>query len=683
MESKWVDIDAAKYIELYKAQGEDLALRTYTSRLLGLDPALVLHGGGNTSVKTTQLDDLGRSIEVLCVKGSGWDMGNIEPAGLPAVSLLPLLEFRVLEKLSDEDMVNASRRNLRSASSPTPSVETLLHAFLPHKFIDHTHADAVLAIANQPNAEEVCRKIWGDSMGIVPYIMPGFFLSKAALDVYEQNPTVQGLILINHGIFTFGDSAQQAYERMIEKVSLAEVWLERSAAVPVPANTQLENRDDKLAANCLTVLRGCLVNHADGFGSVILHQRRSSQIESFLVREDLADLATRGPITPDHIIRTKQKPLILTFDENSAAFKAQVEAQLDAYVSDYNGYFSQQCRNKQVTRTRNHPLPIVFLIRGLGLVTMAPTVKAAAIAADVYEHTIDTILKAESVGRYQPLDQSHLFDMEYWSLEQAKLGKSKPREMEGKVTFITGAAGGIGAATAHYFAARGSNLVLTDLAGEELANLSLELRTTYGVTVIHMSADITDEAQVSRLVARAATSLGGLDVVVSNAGLAITGPIHEATEQLQKSLQINLLSHQFLAAASTRLMLLQGLGGCLLFNASKSAFNPGPGFGAYSVPKAALVALMKQYAVEFATAGIRTGAVNADRIRTNLFDTDLLKARAAARGLTANDYFKANLLGLEVTARDVARAFYHLYASPKTTACVLTVDGGNIAASPR
>ncbi|MDJ0836949.1 MAG: bifunctional aldolase/short-chain dehydrogenase [Acidobacteriota bacterium] len=681
--SNWSDTDAASYVKTYAEYGEDPALRVYTSRLLGRDPSLVLHGGGNTSVKTTMTDELGRKVQVLCVKGSGWDLADIEPAGLPACYLEPLQAYRALDALSDEDMVNGVRRALLSTASPNPSVETLLHAFLPHKFIDHTHADAVLALANQPNAEELCRKIYGDRMGIVPYIMPGFLLAKKAVEVYEADPDVEGLILVNHGIFSFGDTARESYERMIEMVDLAKKHIAEHGSIsfePI-SHTPLDGN----FAPFLSVLRGRLENHPEGIGGVVLQARTSAQVETFLARSDLAEVTARGPVTPDHVIRTKQKPLVIADArlDDPNAFAAQVDILLAEYVTDYHDYFRTQVEAKNTARKELHPLPPVFLIPGIGLVTAGKTAKAANIAADIYLHTIDTIIKAEMVGSHQPLSRDHLFDMEYWSLEQAKLGKKKPKPMEGKVTLVSGAAGGIGRAVAESFARAGSNLVLTDLDPAALSELAGALKTRHGVAVATHMCDLTDHYSVQALVDAAANSFGGLDVVVSNAGVAPVGPIAEAHETLEASLKINLMAHQYLASASCKLMVRQGTGGCLLFNASKSAFNPGPGFGAYSIPKAALIALMKQYAVEFAPMGIRSMAVNADRIRTPLLDMEAVAQRAASRGLELDEYFRSNLLGREVLPEDVADAFYHLYLSEKSTGTLLTVDGGNIAASPR
>ena len=684
MLSKWSDEDAQAYIAQFHEYNEDLALRVYTTRLLGKDPALVLHGGGNTSVKTRETDELGRTVSVLRVKGSGWDMGNIEPEGLPAVLLDGVKDFRQLSAMTDEAMVNGVRRHLLDTTSPNPSVETLLHGFLPHKFIDHTHADAVLAIADQPDAAQICRVVFGDRMGIVPYIMPGFDLSKEATRIYEENPHVDGLILINHGIFTFGETAKEAYERMIHYVTLAEehigpahkpvMFLSHSS--PLPRADHAQN---------LAVLRGCLQAQEQGPGPQILEWRRSQQIQSFLSLPDWADLATRGPATPDHIIRTKQKPLIIeepSLDE-PGAFRRQIEIALATFTEQYKLYFRTQAVAKSVEKKQLHPLPVVFLIPGLGLITVGKTVKEARVAADIYEHTIDVITKAEMVGSYHPLPDHHLFDMEYWSLEQAKLGKKKPAALAGKVVLITGACGGIGQATARKFAQQGANLLLTDLKESDLHGLAGELVSHYGVGVVYLAGDITDPQFSQTLTLKACTCFGGLDAVVSNAGSAVSGPIAEGTGQLETSLQINLMSHQHLASAATRIMTLQQVGGCLLFNASKSAFNPGSGFGAYAIAKAGLVALMKQYAVEFAAHGIRSLAINADRVRTNLFDPELLASRARARGLSPDSYFRANMLGLEVLANDVADAFLRLFLSEKSTGMVMTVDGGNIAASPR
>jgi len=678
----WSADEARKICETFSDVPEDVALRVYSSRLLGQDPALVLHGGGNTSVKTVMRDDLGDEIEVLCVKGSGWDLGDIEPPGLPAVALEPLRRLRDLEALDDEAMVRNTRRHLLDPGSPNPSVETLLHAFLPHKFIDHTHADAVLAIADQPDAEQRIREVFGDQVGIVPYIMPGFQLAKLAAEVYESKPDVIGLILVNHGIFSFGESAREAYENMMLLVAKARALVE-------PPAVQAEDRAEPQPltdedAIVLAQLRGSLAGHDEGIDPVVLHLRRSARIAAFLQRPDLAEIALRGPATPDHVIRTKRVPLILSCrGKQPKDTRAYIRAEIAAYVEAYHRYFRNQVHHKGVNRTELHPLPIVFLMPGLGLVTAGKNHKAAKIAADIYEHTITVIENAERIGRYNPLAESDLFDMEYWSLEQAKLGKKKPRELEGRVAVISGATGGIGAAVARRLARAGCHLMLTDLSEGPLAELAGELTAQHGVTAMHHAGDLTRPEMASAILDRACWQFGGVDYLFCNAGKALTGPIGGASQLLSESLSVNLMAQQYLAAAGVRVLREQGTGGCLLFTASKAAFNPGSGFGPYNIAKAGLVALMKQYAVEYAAEGIRSLAVNPDRVRTPLFDPQLLANRAAARGLTTDDYFKANLLGREVLAEDVAETCLFLLKSDKSTGTFFNVDGGNLAASPR
>ena len=470
--SQWVDEDAKAFCERYAAYGEDRALRVYTTRLLGQDPSLVLHGGGNTSVKTIAVDELGRDVSVLSVKGSGWDMGSIEPEGLPLVSLEPIREFRALTAMTDEAMVNGVRRFLLDTTAPTPSVETLLHAFLPHKFVDHTHADAILALADQPDAESLCRRVFGEKFGIVPYIMPGFELAKETARIFEADPEVVGMILINHGIFTFGETARVAYERMTDAVAVAERFINRKTGKAVYLNESSSTEKPERYFEHMAILRGCLSARPEGIGRQVLHWRKSEQIDAFLNRSDLADLAGRGPATPDHVIRTKQKPLIIeTVDEDPNAFKSGLEPMLDRYIAAYQSYFKAQTTAKGVDKKQVHPLPVVFLLRGLGLVTAGKTEKEARVAADIYEHTIDVILKANRVGQYQPLADDLLFDMEYWSLEQAKLGKKRPAALAGSIVLVTGAGGGIGRAVAEKFASMGANLVLTDFGGDKLKDL--------------------------------------------------------------------------------------------------------------------------------------------------------------------------------------------------------------------
>ena len=678
MLSAWSDADARAAVAHFTARypgtcNEDLALRVYTSRLIGREPALVLHGGGNTSVKTTLPDDLGAPTPVACIKGSGWDLGDIEPPGLPAVRLAELQALRRLSALDDEAMVRALRVRLLDPGAPNPSVEALLHAFLPHKFIDHSHADAVLAVVDQPDAQALCAAVFGPDYAVVPYVMPGFALAKLAAEAHAAAPGCHGLLLLGHGLFSFGADARESYERHIAAVTRAEAYVRgRRARAAARPDERAQQADAREFLRVAPALRGRL-------GGRVLHWRPVPEAMSFATDDSVAELSQRGPVTPDHVIRTKQRPLVLDLRAvKEADLTAAIDAALERYRAAYRAYFGGQCEARGVTRVMLDPDPRVLLMPGLGLVTAGADEAAAKIAADLYEHTIAVIRDAEAIGRYQALPDGDIFDMEYWSLEQAKLGKTVKRPLAGRVVYVTGAASGIGLATARRFAEAGALLYLVDRDAEKLAGVAGPLRAAFEVV------DVTSRAAVEASVDRAVLRFGGVDGVVSNAGAAHQAMMATCPEdQLRASLEVNLLAHQWVAAAAMRVLARQGTGGFLLFNASKAAFNPGEGFGPYAVAKAGLVALMKQYALEGARWGVRANAVNADRVRTGLFPPEVVAARAAARGVAVDEYFTANLLGREVTAGDVAEAFLSLALAASTTGAVVPVDGGNLAAAPR
>ena len=684
MKSRWSDQDAQAAIERYAAQGvnSDLALRVYTTRLLGSDPLLVLHGGGNTSVKTQVKDLLGRMVDVLCVKGSGWDMGNIEPAGLPAVRLQPLLEYRALDKLSDEDMVNLQRGNLMDSTSPNPSVETLLHAFLPHKFIDHTHSTAILSLTDQPDGEALCRDVFGDTMAYVPYIMPGFALAKEAARIYEANPQVEGLILVKHGIFTFGDNAKQAYERMIAKVHLAE---ERLAKGKTPIFTPAPLPGDlALPGQVAPILRGLLAQDlGDGaWKKWVLDFRTSDLIHDYVNGAELARYSQQGVVTPDHTIRTKNTPLILPAPQAGKLdqWRDQAKTALDAYAQAYNAYFTRNNARLGGVKKELDRLPRVILVPGLGLFGVGNSAKEASIASDVAVNTIITITDAERVGTFTALPETDLFDMEYWSLEQAKLGKGGEKPLARQIVVVTGGGSGIGAATALAFARQGADVAVLDLDADAAQKVAAQC----GKTALGLGVDVTDRHNIAAAFEHIAATFGGVDVLVSNAGAAwqgVIGDVDDAT--LRKSFELNFFGHQNVCQAAIQLMKAQDTGGCLLFNVSKQAVNPGKAFGPYGLPKAATLALVKQYALEYGAAGIRSNGINADRIRSGLLTDDMIAARSSARGLSVAQYMGGNLLNQEVRAEDVADAFVWLALASRTTACIVTVDGGNIEASLR
>jgi rhamnose utilization protein RhaD (predicted bifunctional aldolase and dehydrogenase)/NAD(P)-dependent dehydrogenase (short-subunit alcohol dehydrogenase family) len=685
MENRWNDQEAQAAINKYSDVSEDIALRVYTSRLIGSNPALVIHGGGNTSVKSVVKNRIGEETKVLYVKGSGWDLDTIEPPGLPGVKLDYILKLRELEALSDEDMVNDQRVNLLDAKSPNPSVETLLHAFLPHKFIDHSHADEILVLANQPNAVELCQEIYGDFLGIVPYIMPGFLLAKAAAEAYEKNPSVKGLVLINHGLFTFGETAKESYDYHIEAVTRAEEYIKKHDLKTYSPQQILPTlKTSEILGKIGPVIRGLYHEHTQA--SWTLHYRENPDALSFANSEECSTWSQIGTITPDHVIRTKQKPLLLNPKSlnDDEALRKEISQALDDYIENYHCYFKTNKEKKGVDKTELDPLPRVALIAGVGLVTIGKTVKETRVAADVYERSFQVVRKAFSVGKFDPLKDDDLFDMEYWSLEQAKLGKSVPLKLQGKVVLISGAASGIGLGTARFFAQNGANLFLLDRDGDKLSAASEQLKkVSKGHTTIQ-TLDITDENALDESFSTLLNTYGGLDILISNAGNAVQGSIgHVDPKALRSSFELNFFAHQALASRAVKIFIAQKTGGVLLFNASKAAFNPGKDFGPYALPKAAVVALTKQYALDYGSDNIRSNAVNADRVRTGMFSEEFIKERAAARNLEPDDYFKNNLLSQEVYDRDVAEGFLHLALAEKTTGSVLTIDGGNIAASPR
>jgi rhamnose utilization protein RhaD (predicted bifunctional aldolase and dehydrogenase)/NAD(P)-dependent dehydrogenase (short-subunit alcohol dehydrogenase family) len=684
MQSAWTDHDAEAAVAGYAGVGRDLALRVYTTRLLGQDPRLVLHGGGNTSVKTKVTDLNGDTVDALCVKGSGWDMGAIEPAGLPAVRLAPLLKLRAREKLSDEEMVRLQRANLLDPMAPNPSVEALLHAFIPHKFIDHTHSTAVLALTDQADGETLCREVYGKRVGYVPYLMPGFGLAKAAAEVFDSDPSVEGLILVKHGIFSFGADARQAYERMIALVTLAEQRLARDRK-PAFVSAELRGPPARLADVAPIVRGACSLpdGKSDGcWKRFVLEFRGNDAVMNFVNGAEVARYGQAGVVTPDHNIRIKNRPLVVAapVDEDLIGFKKAVREAVARYGDEYKAYFVRNNARVGGIKTMLDPLPRVVLVPGVGLFGLGRSKKDANIAADLAEAAIATITDAEAIGRFDPLPESDLFDVEYWSLEQAKLGSSKELPLAGQIAVVTGAAGAIGSATARAFAAAGAEVALLDVDGPA----ALAKAKGIGGAALGIRCDVTDESSVRNAFAQVAEAFGGVDIIVSNAGAAWQGRIGEVDEAvLRQSFELNFYGHQRVAQAAVKIMRAQGTGGCLLFNISKQAVNPGPNFGPYGLPKAATFFLVRQYALDYGSEGIRANAVNADRVRSGLLSEEMITSRSKARGLSESDYMRGNLLGREVTAEDVAQAFVAQALALKTTADVTTVDGGNIAAALR
>ena len=683
MDNRWSESEARSIVDRSIENGlsGEIALRVYTTRLLGQDAQLVLHGGGNTSMKTRLTDVLGDEVEVLCVKGSGWDMATIEAAGLPAVRLEPLRRLRSLDELGDDDMVNFLRANLLDSSAPNPSVETLLHAFLPHKFVDHTHANAILSLTNQPDGESICRDVYGERMGIVPYIMPGFDLAREAAKVYESDTDVHGLIALKHGIFTFAETAKEAYERMLEVVSQAEDRLSKGRKRVFLQSTFPENPIP--VANIAAVVRGACAIKDEVTGEPIkrfvLDFRTSPEVLTYVNGNDLEHYSQIGVITPDHTIRTKNWPLIIPYPDGDSpdTFKRDAISAVSSYIDKYHAYFERHNARLSKQKIELDPVPRVVLVPGAGLFGVGSSHKDAVIASDIAEATIQTITNAEAIGTYQSIDESDMFDLEYWSLEQAKLGRGGEGPLVGRVTVVTGGGGTIGSAIGRAFGKAGSDVAILDVN----VDLAQSAADSISGSALAIACDVTEEASVRAAFDQICETFGGVDIVVSNAGAAWQGKIGEVPDSLLRtSFELNFFAHQTIAQNAVRVMRHQGMGGVLLFNVSKQAVNPGMDFGPYGLPKAATLSLVRQYALDHGGEGIRANAVNADRIRSGLLTQEMVASRAVARGVTEEDYMSGNLLGQEVSADDVAQAFVHQALGMRTTANVTTVDGGNISA---
>jgi len=514
--------------------------------------------------------------------------------------------------------------------------------------------------------------------------MPGFDLAKAAAEVYETNPNVKGLVLINHGLFTFGNTAKESYDRHIEAVQQAEDFIASHDEKKLsPINAKIST-DEGMLTSISPCLRGLFSKETGQ--NWLVHYREDPAACAFASSLECEDWSQIGTATPDHVIRTKQKPLLLNPKHlnDSEKLRKEISSALEKYKNNYHKYFKTNVQNNGVDKKELDPLPRIILVAGLGLVTIGKSVKETEIAADIYQHTIGIIRKSFNIGQFSPLKDNDLFDMEYWSLEQAKLGKNKPATAQGKIVYITGAASGIGLATAKLFAENGASLFLVDLDKETLICEVEKLRKQFKTGIAFHVVDVTAEKEVKKSFEYLIKTFGGIDILISNAGNAIRGKIGEVdSATLRKSFELNFFSHQTLASQAVQLFQKQKTGGVLMFNASKAAFNPGKDFGPYALPKAGVIALMKQYAVDYGKDGIRSNAVNADRIRTKLFTKEVLTERSTARGLTPDEYFKSNLLETEVFDTDVAKGFFDTALAEKTTGSVIIVDGGNIAASPR
>ncbi len=661
MKSLWKDGEASQF------KNDPLALRVYTSRLLGKASTLVLHGGGNTSVKADVTNLFGESEAVLYIKGSGWDLATIEKPGFAPVKMTALLKMAKLKDLSDSDMVKAQRAAMTDPNAPNPSVEAILHALIPYKFVDHTHADAVVAITNSPHGEERIRAIYGNRVLIVPYVMPGFILAQ---EIAKRTQGIdwsryEGMILLHHGVFTFSDDAQTSYERMIRLVSLAENYLKRNTPKTRAAQKSVRKEiQPALHENDLLILASIRREVSLVMGKAVLAQLNDRAAEvRFSNLSNVAAIATRGPLTPDHIIRTKRSAVILS---------GNPPEDIERFAKAYRQYFAQ-FNNGQLTSLDAAPRWAVW--PGQGTIAFGRSAADIRIISDITAQTIRAIQWAEALGGWKTLSQKDLFEMEYWELEQAKLKKAYPMlPLQGKIALVTGAASGIGRACVESLQAQGAAVAALDInksIGDVFKNKSVR----------GLVCDLTDEEQIKKCLSVAIRHFGGLDILISNAGIF---PVSEKIVEMkprtwERSLAVNLTSHQSLLKQCIPFLSL-GIEPSIIIVGSKNVPAPGPGAAAYSVAKAGLTQLARVAALELAPQGIRVNVVHPNQVfDTALWTPEILKKRARHYSMTIAEYKKSNLLKVEITSRDVAELVCAMAGEifSKTTGAQIPIDGGN------
>ena len=640
--------------------GDVLDECVHYSRLIGADPALVLHGGGNSSVKTTRRDITGRDVDVLFVKGSGAEMATIDAADFTPLALRRLNELLELESLSDAEMMRELSAAKLDPEAPTPSVETLLHAFLPFPAVQHSHADVIVTLTNVANGEQVVRDVFGETVVVVPYAMPGFELAREVRRIWPEqaDDETRGIVLLNHGLFTFGTTSRKAYEQHVDLIATAARWLDETGPAEdgeLPPELPAVSRTD------LAELRREVSSAA---GRPLVVQRHSdAAVRRFVARPDLASLAGRGPLTPDHVIRTKPFPL--------------VGRDVAEFAEAYSAYFARHASHARTKPTMLDPAPRIILDHELGMITAGTSARDAQVIADIYHHTMPVLERAEErLGGYVALPAERLFEVEYWELEQAKLRRAgEPPPLAGTVALVTGAASGIGRACAQALLARGSAVAGLDV--------SPDVETSFeGPAWKGLVADVTDEDSVGVALNTAVEAFGGVDIAVVAAGVfGPSVPIAELGEgQWRSVLSVNVDSVASLLRELHPLLARSPIGGRVVVIGSKNVAAPGRGAAAYSASKAALVQLSRVAALEWADDGIRVNLVHPDAVfDTGLWTPALLAERASRHGVDVETYKRRNLLRTTITSEEVARAVVALCDDtfPATTCAQIPVDGGN------
>jgi rhamnulose-1-phosphate aldolase/alcohol dehydrogenase len=688
MQNRWDDSKAAEL--------DALGLVTYQSRLLGEDRDLVLWGGGNTSVKVTETDFRGRQTYVLRVKGSGSDLRTIVPSQFSGVRMEDILPLEERDAMTDEEMTAYLSHCLMDPAAPRPSIETLLHGFLPAVSVAHTHADAIVALCNHTRWQEAMSECYGDTVLLIDYIRPGFELSKRVSRAARARPDVQAAILLNHGLITWADTVKEAYDLHIAFVTRAEQYIESRAQCSWWAGVSVSSERDRpqRAAEIAPLIRGAAVRAAMAQAAaqtptkhrVVCAWDDSPETLRLLAEPRLREIITRGPATPDHLLHTRRMPLWIDLPENGDAAEA-VEAAARAWVCSYQAYFEKHRTDEQML----DPLPRVVLVPGVGMFNVGRDIKAARVARDIFQHTLRVIENATRLGDWQPIPDHESFLVEYWPMELYKLSLAPPeRDLARRVALVTGATGAIGAAICRRFHAEGAHVVITDLDGDRASALAEEIAGNSG-SAVGIAMDVTSESSVQTAFSEALRVFGGIDIVVSNAGIAHSARIADLElDDWQRSLDVNATGHFLTCREALRIFEKQGIGGSIVMNVTKNALAAGAEFGAYSASKAAELQLGRVMAIENGAGGVRVNMMNPDAIfSAGLWSQEMKQRRAEAQGIRVDEieehYRRRNLLQARVSAEDCAETALWLASdrSAKTTGCIIPVDGGIREAFPR
>jgi rhamnose utilization protein RhaD (predicted bifunctional aldolase and dehydrogenase)/NAD(P)-dependent dehydrogenase (short-subunit alcohol dehydrogenase family) len=702
MQNRWSDDKATQFVEKYGERwGQDLAIGLYATALIGSEDKLVLHGGGNSSVKTVHTNLLGEQLDAIYVKASGYNMAHMEPNGYTGLDLSYLKKLRPLSDISDEDMVNQFRTHMLDARAATPSIETLVHAFIPGKFVDHTHPDAILALTNQQDGETLVREALGEQIAIIEYVPPGFKLAKAVASALEKNPKATALVLMRHGLVTWGETARECYNATIDLTCRAGKYLEQNARHPLvckiaPPLSLAEQRLTRIAP----MVRGLLANPTGDpdhpWARVILRPLITEDVLRFMSSDRGREVALTPPLTSDHLIRTKAYYLWIDdpdFDDLNK-LRDQFSKAIREYAAAYDAYVERHAAEMPPGVERMDSFPRVLLVPGLGVLCAGKDAAATEIISDIASHTLITKAQAAAMGAYCGMNERDLFDMEYRTLQHTKLQGDKSLPLGRHVALITGAAGAIGSGIAYELLEQGCHVALTDLPGDALTGLVAELKARFGTRVLGTPLDITDPVSVSEGFGAVARTWGGIDLVILNAGVAHVSALTEMSlESFRKLEKINVEGMLLSLAESARMFKLQGTGGDIVLVSTKNVFAPGARFGAYSATKAAGHQLARIASQEFADLDVRVNMVSPDAVfshgsRKSGLWAEIGPERMAARGLSPEgleEYYRnRNLLKVRVTAQHVAKAvlFFATRQSP-TTGATIPVDGGLPDATPR